>query len=435
MKYAICDLETTGLDISSQIIEVAILIVEDGKVVDSFQSLINPLIKVPETVLELTGVSQRQLDSAPKFYDLASTLFNLLDGVVFVSHKIEFDYGVLDQHFKLLGYNLTNKTFCTLKKSQDLIPGLASYSLDAMCAFFNIKVKERHRAWPDALLCFEIFKELQGLLAPQTVELYLPHHKVLLKSLSHGPGILFFKNSNHEVIYSKACFDIYEVAQDVLKYQFEKRVFLSGVTAIDFVMTRSELLAQIRLEQFSPRKHQWGLYLGEKKNGQKVLYPDKLRKKSNLIWSDSSKKEVLKKMKALSSGPNQDYVYRDDLLSKEAIVQRNIELSNRLRGIQFSYSDLLITFEGAHPDELDFILVRGFSARGMGTVHKDRWEQLVEKPEAYLKEKWSYSPEINQIVRNYLISLKNNKYKKESLRVLSSRPTLKMRESYESKEV
>ncbi len=425
MKYAICDLETTGLDTDSQIIEVAIIIIEDGKVIDSFQSLVNPLMKVSESVLELTGITQRQLDSAPKFYDLAPTLLNLLDGPIFVSHKIEFDYEILSNQFKELGLELRNKTFCTLKKSQEFIPGLASYSLDAMCAFFNIKVKERHRAWADALLCFEIFKQLQHFTTPQSIELYLPHHKTLLHGLSHGPGILFFKNNEGEVIYSKACFDVFEVARDELKYQFAKRVFLSQVSCIEFVMTRSELLAQIRLEQFSPQKHLWGLYLGVKKNGQKVLYPDKLKRKNNLIWSHHLKKEVLKKMKLLMSQRNQDYVYRDDLISKDAIVQRNIELTNRLKGVQFSYSDLIISFEGAVIDEVDYILVRDFSVRGLGSIHKSMWDQLVNRPEAYLSERWSYSPEINQIVRNYLISLKNNKYKKESLRVLSPRPTLK----------
>lgn len=425
MKYAICDLETTGLGTDSHIIEVAVLIVEEGKVIDSFQSLVNPLCKIPEEVLVLTGLTQRQLDSAPKFYDLAASLFTLLERRIFVSHKVEFDYQVLMNHFNTLGYQLTNKTFCTLKKGQELIPGLASYSLDAMCAFFNIKVKERHRALPDAQLCLEVFHELQSLMAPKTFEHYLPHHRGLLKNLSHGPGVLLFKNIENEVISAKACLDIYETAKFDLEYQFAKRVFLSQIYSLEFRMTRSELLAQVRLEQLFPRKHSWGLYLGEKKNGQKVIFPDRLRKKKNLIWSHFSKKEVIKKMKNLNHSKNQDYVYHDDLLSKETIVQHNIELTNRLKGIQFSYPDLLISFEGMNVYEIEFILVRGYSVRGMGATHKNNWDQLIRNPEKFLTEKWPYSPEINQIVRNYLISLKNNKYKKESLRVLSPRVIVK----------
>lgn len=434
MKFAICDLETTGLGIDSQIIEIAVLIVEDGKIVDSFQSLVNPLMKVPDNVLSLTGISQRQLDSSPKFYDLAPTLIHLLEGNIFVSHKVEFDFQVLENHLSSLGHQLRVKKFCTLKKGQELIPGLASYSLDAMCGFFNIRVKDRHRAWPDALLCFEIFKHLNQLITPKTTGLYLPLHQKILKGLSRGPGILSFKDKDNRVIYSKACFDIYETAKSELKYEFIKRNFLAQVHSVDFMITRSELLAKILLEKQSPHKHQWGLYLGEKKNGLKILYVDKLRKKGNLLWSHSSKKEVFKKLNGLSSLKTQDYVFRGDLLSKDAIVQRNIELTNRLKNIQFPYSDLLISFDGSHIDEMDFILVRGFSVRGKGSAHKNDWEQVVLNPERYLTARWPYSAEINQIVKNHLISLKNNKYKKESIRVLSTRSRIK-REAYESKEI
>jgi len=434
MKFAICDLETTGLGTDSQIIEIAIIVVEDGKIVDSFQSLVNPLTKVSETVLSLTGISQRQLDSSPKFYDLAPTILHLLEGNTFVSHKVDFDFQVLDHHLSSLGHQLKVKTFCTLKKGQELIPGLASYSLDAMCAFFNIKVKDRHRAWPDALLCFEVFKQLNHLLVPKTTELYLPHHLEILKKISRGPGILSLKNKDQKVIYSKACYDVYETAKEELKYKFIKRNYLSKIHSAEFKMTRSELLAHILLMQQSPLKHHWGLYLKKRKNGLKVLYVDKLKRRGNLLWSHSSKNEVYKKLNTLSTSKNQDYVYRGDLLSKDAIVQRNIELTHRLKNIQFPYSDILISFDGSHLDEIEFILVRGYSVRGKGVVHKNDWGHAVLNPERYLTSRWPYSAEINQIVKNYLISLKNNKYKKESIRVLSAKPTIK-RESYESKEI
>lgn len=420
MKYAICDLETTGLGIDSQIIEIAILVVEDGKVVDSYQTLINPMVKVGEDILKLTRISSRQLEASPKFYDVASVVLRLLSDKVFVSHKTDFDYEVLRNHFSALGISLDLKSYCTLNKGQEIIPGLASYSLDSLCAFFEIPVKERHRALSDAQLCFELFLKLKSLTLPRTQrDLFLPHHQKWLDKIPQVSGNIFLLDENQVILFKQSGHNLYETAKSVLSYSFSRRDFLGKVKDIRYEVTYSELLAQIRLELNYPQKHCWGIYWGEKKTGERVLYVDKLRKKQNVLWSHESHQEVLTKLRTLRPKKTQHLVYQDSSSSKDQIVQKNIELNQLIKSISHPASDYLLSFETGVMDKSSFILVRDHSVKGLGQFDKSEWDDVVLNAENFLVERWPYSFELNQIVRQYVSTLKNHKFKKEALRILA----------------
>lgn len=437
MKYAVCDLETTGLGIDSQIIEIAILIVDDGKVVDSYQTLINPMIKVSEDILKLTRISSRQIEAAPKFYDIAPVVQRLLSDKIFISHKTDFDYEVLKQHFSALGIELELKTFCTLKKGQEIIPGLASYSLDSLCAFFEIPVKERHRALSDAYLCLELFLKLKALTLPRSQnELILPHHEKILNKIPKASGNLYLVDEAGTVLLSQSSYDLHEAVKTQLSYTFSRRDFLSRVKDVRFEITHSELLAQIRLELEFPKKHQWGLYYGEKKNGEKVLYVDKLRKKQSILWSHENKNDILNKLRTLRPKKGEQLIHQDAGSSKDLIVQKNIEFNKMIKSVTHPSSDYILSFESDKIDTQAFILVRDNSLRGLGKFEKSEWDEVVSNPEKFIIERWPYSFELNQIVRQYASTLRNHKYKKESLRLLAPKQkNYPERKKYESEKI
>lgn len=434
MKYAVCDLETTGLGVESQIIEIAILVIEDEKVVDSYQTLINPMVKIGDDILKLTKISARQIEAAPKFYDVAPTVMRLLSDKVFVSHKTDFDYEVLKRHFASLGMSFEQKTYCTLKKGQEIIPGLASYSLDSLCGFFEIPVRERHRALSDAQLCFELFLKLKLLTLPRTqADLILPHHQKLLNKVPHASGNVFLLDDNQVILSKQSGHNLYEMTKALLSYSFVRRDFLGKVKNVQCEVTHSELLAQLRLELNYPQKHNWGLYWGEKKTGERVLYVDKLRKKQNVLWSHESHQEVVAKLKSLRPKNSQHLVYQDSSNSKDQIVQKNIEMNQLIKNISHPATDYLLSFETGVMDKSSFILVRGYSVRGLGQFDKSQWDEVVLNPEKFLVERWPHSFELNQIVRQYVSTLKNHKFKKEALRILAPKlkkiPERKMHES------
>ena len=151
MKFAIIDTETTGVDPKkNKITEIAIIISDGQKILDSFFSLINPQCLIPPFISNLTGISNEMVRSAPQFSELAKTIHMITEDCVFVAHNARFDYGFVSSEFSALGNSYIRKTLCTVKLARKVIPKLPSYSLGNLCGSLQIPIESRHRAFGDA---------------------------------------------------------------------------------------------------------------------------------------------------------------------------------------------------------------------------------------------------------------------------------------------
>ena len=160
--YAIIDIETTGGEFDTEsITEIAIIKYNGEKVLDKFSTLINPEKKIDPFVEKLTGINNKMLKNAPKFYNIAKRIINITDGCVLVAHNASFDYRVLKTEFRRLGYNFIKKTLCTVNLSKKLIPNKDSYSLEKLTKTLGIPLKRSHRAFDDTIATFNLFKLLE----------------------------------------------------------------------------------------------------------------------------------------------------------------------------------------------------------------------------------------------------------------------------------
>ena len=120
-KLCFVDIETTGTGLThDRIIEIGMLRVESGKLVNTYKSLIDPEIRIDPFIEQMTGIQTHELESAPTLYDIKDEILELLDGAVFVAHNVRFDYGFLRCEFKRIGTNFSSKHFCTVKLSRSL---------------------------------------------------------------------------------------------------------------------------------------------------------------------------------------------------------------------------------------------------------------------------------------------------------------------------
>ena len=95
--YAIVDIETTGTDPKvDRMIQFGCVLVENQKIVGRFSTDINPSQMISRQIQSLTQISNRQVQKAPYFEDIAQTIYNLLQDTVFVAHNIHFDYHFLN---------------------------------------------------------------------------------------------------------------------------------------------------------------------------------------------------------------------------------------------------------------------------------------------------------------------------------------------------
>jgi len=215
LTYAILDIETTGGSTEKEAItEIAVFRYDGNKVIDQFSSLVNPECPIQPFVVKLTGINNKMLRKAPKFYEIAKRLVEITDGCVIVAHNAAFDYRVLRKEFSRLGYKFERPTLCTVETSRALIPDMPSYSLGKLCRSLHIPMSDRHRATGDARATLELFKLLLNKQRNMTSRIKYPADKKSFLSLSGNlvemienlptkKGILYLYNHDNELIAVK----------------------------------------------------------------------------------------------------------------------------------------------------------------------------------------------------------------------------------------
>lgn len=259
--YAIIDIETTGTSYKNgKITEIAILIHNGAEIVEEFTTLINPEQKIPYRIQQLTGINNRMVECAPKFYEVAKRIVEMTDDRVFVAHSVNFDYNFIRQEFKYLGYDFRCEKLCTVKLSRKLIPYRRSYSLGKLCDELGIANPQRHRAYGDAVATTRLFEMLLAI-DPNPTEISLQGLNSsltpqIIKNLPEETGVYYFLDGDKNIIYIGKSLNIKSRVMTHLTNCTTKRALemKNKVTEIDYEITGSELIALL-LESHEISKH------------------------------------------------------------------------------------------------------------------------------------------------------------------------------------
>ena len=118
---------------ANSIIEIAIRIFDGEKVIEDFETLVNPGQVIPKYIQAFTGITNEMVEDAPRFEEIAEKVFTCLQGNIFVAHAVNFDYSFIKSHLEFYGYSFNAKKLCTVRLSRQIFPGLPSYSLGNLC--------------------------------------------------------------------------------------------------------------------------------------------------------------------------------------------------------------------------------------------------------------------------------------------------------------
>jgi DNA polymerase-3 subunit epsilon len=156
-SYAVIDIETTGGKAQHhRVTEVGIVKVVNGKVIDEWQSLINPQRPIPRNITALTGIDDAMVADAPVFAEVADAIDQFTAGCVFVAHNVNFDYGFIKEEFNRLERYYRRPKLCTVREMRKYYKGLSSYSLANLTKHFDIGMQRHHRAMSDAVAASEL---------------------------------------------------------------------------------------------------------------------------------------------------------------------------------------------------------------------------------------------------------------------------------------
>jgi DNA polymerase-3 subunit epsilon len=426
-RYVICDIEATGLHEAKEPIEVALITLEEDRVVDVYETLIDPLLPISEYIQDLTTITPRDLFNAPKFYDVAEAIRLRLEGAIFVSHNTDFDLELLKKKYREMGQELKVKSFCTLRVAQEEIPGLKNYNLDALCSFFNIKIKGRHRAIGDAWATVELFKELRELrLKVRPTVRFLPHHERDIRELPARAGLLTFKDEKGKVIRHETALDMARAARDFLEVKRENRELLEQTETVQGETTGLALIAEFRKLLFHPFRAYWMITV-EERSKEKYFKVLPYRKGLFGVWYFAHLHEAKRSLRALSAKLKGDsFAYREGGKSKEEILKHNQLVDQLVRDMKFPADHLLLMGEGRTLGEKSIVLVRDQHVVGYGYSAGPE-ESILADPERFLIRRFSRHIGADRVAQRYLKELKHRRVKNEGWRALSDHAKLSLR--------
>lgn len=149
-KYAVVDLEATSASSTANIIQVGIVIVQDGQIIEEFDSDVNPHEKLDKHIIQLTGITDEQLALAPDFSQIARDIYELIEDCIFVAHNVKFDANLLAEALFMEGYELKSPRVDTVELAQVFYPTLEKYNLSHLSEVLNLDLKQAHTAIADA---------------------------------------------------------------------------------------------------------------------------------------------------------------------------------------------------------------------------------------------------------------------------------------------
>ena len=158
------DLETTGLDSNRhQILEVGAVRFRGDEVIETYQTLVNPGVAIPEFIQRLTHISPQQVKRAPFFSSVASEIEDFLGADPIIGHNIQFDIGFLANN----GVQLNNPSYDTWDLATVFMPRSRQYSLKYLTSHFKVEHNDAHRALADAMATKNVYVKLLRLAAEQ----------------------------------------------------------------------------------------------------------------------------------------------------------------------------------------------------------------------------------------------------------------------------
>lgn len=170
-KFIVLDLETTGLSkYKHQITEVAAIRIDGDKVIDKYQTLVNPQRNIPSWITRLTWITNEMVENAPTIDEILPDFLNFIKDDIIVAHNSSFDYGFLSENiYKHQKFWMENPVLCTRKLTSRLIPELPRKNLWSICEHMNLVNEQAHRAMWDTEVTVEVFKNLLKLLTKKWI--------------------------------------------------------------------------------------------------------------------------------------------------------------------------------------------------------------------------------------------------------------------------
>ena len=408
MKFAILDVETTGLNpVTDRVIELGIVFMDDGEIVGRENFIFNPERKLSSKIKQLTGLTDDLLEDAPFFEVFAEQIAYLTRDRIVVGHHVSFDYAFLRNEMKLSGVRFSRNTLCTAELSRYLFPQATSHSLAAATRRAGIINKRPHRAMPDAmatseLLRFMLLKLPEGfvkaLYRNQKLSTTIPEHlkQFVREKLPESTGIYYFVGRNGKPIYIGKAMNLRSRVLSHFRGEGNSLRILSlgaRIKEIKYLITGNESLATLiedhEIRHYWPELNQaqkqptkrFGIVYYQDQEGYWRLGITNGGKQHYMIASFHRYYLASDQVRFLADryqlDPTKCGLFKPENISKET---HNRNFTNLIRDLQNKTIEAYFN-EGRETDERSYILIINGQYKGYGFIPSGQHvtgEKLVE---------------------------------------------------------
>lgn len=158
-RIAVIDFETTGMspDFGDRPTEVAIVLVEDGRIVDRYQSLMNAGVRVSSFITQLTGITNAMVAGAPPAAEVMRDASRFVGGLPMAAHNASFDRKFWVDEMRRLDLPAGHAFACTMLLARRLYPQAPNHKLGTLVDFHGLpRTGAAHRALADAEMAAEL---------------------------------------------------------------------------------------------------------------------------------------------------------------------------------------------------------------------------------------------------------------------------------------
>lgn len=183
-RIAVIDFETTGISPSStcRATEIAVVILEQGRIVERYQSLMNAGVRIPGFIEQLTGISNAMLRTAPSAEQVMNEVNEFVGITPLLAHNAAFDQKFWDFEMGRIKRTRLQNFACSLLLARRLMPQAPNHKLGMLTTFADLPhTGKAHRAMADAEMAANLTTHLAQQLRQQHGLRELNHD--LLRSL------------------------------------------------------------------------------------------------------------------------------------------------------------------------------------------------------------------------------------------------------------
>jgi len=161
---AVIDFETTGISPGqgARATEVAIVLMENGQVVDRFQSLMKTGAWIPPFITQLTGITNAMVDAAPHATTVMADAARFVGDAPMVAHNAAFDSKFWQAELARADLPAPHPFACTVLLSRRLYPHAPGHKLGTLVDFHGLpRTGQAHRALADAEMAAALLARMQ----------------------------------------------------------------------------------------------------------------------------------------------------------------------------------------------------------------------------------------------------------------------------------